>query len=68
MFNRGGGGGGLPSVFVNGRWWILVVMVGGGGRSLTVALDLCGWKLAVVDGSHGNSSLFSQVGVVPPCL
>jgi hypothetical protein len=66
MFNWGGGGG-LPSAFVNGRWWIRIVVVGGSGRSSMVALDLRGRMLAVVDGSDGDSSPFSQVGVVSLC-
>jgi hypothetical protein len=64
MFNQGGGG--LPSVFVNGRWWILVVFAGGGGRLSRVVLDLHRWKGVPVDGSGGDSSPFSQVDVVPP--
>jgi hypothetical protein len=45
-----------------------VVVLGGGRHSSMVALDLRGQMLAVVDGSDGDSSPFSQVGVVPPCL
>jgi hypothetical protein len=56
----------LPSAFVDGRWWILVVFVGGGGRSSRVVLDLHRWKGVPVDGSGGDSSPFSQVDVVRP--
>jgi hypothetical protein len=51
----------MPSAFVDGRWWIVVVVVGGGGRSSTVVLDLHGRMLALVDGTDGDSSRFSQV-------
>jgi hypothetical protein len=55
----------MLSVFVDGHWWILIMVVGGRGRSSMEVLNLCGQMLALINGSDGDSS---KVGVVPLCL
>jgi hypothetical protein len=54
MFSQEGGG--LPFAFIDGRWWILVLVAVGSGCLSTVALDLHGWKGVSIDGSGGDLS------------